>query len=320
MRTILVPTDFSECASHALASACRIACRLDSEIILLHVISGAEGGLPVNGTGQWNETISSEQVPFMMKFLKETKRKMLRLASTPEFRSIRIKDVVETGDVVKTIRAASVKYGAQAIVMGTHGTKGLNDIFMGSTASRVVRDADIPVISIRDGSIRKISNIVFATDFSDEANLVFPFIRSFAEAFGANIHLLKILVDFDISGLNAEKRKGQQFEYENNISYPVQIIHHMRSKEEGIRRFAGMVGADLIAIGTHGRHGLARFFKGSLAEDVVNHAALPVLTVNFHRKLLEQQHRLDEETARAMREAAKGNTIYSMPQSSPIIT
>jgi hypothetical protein len=42
----------------------------------------------------------------------------------------------------------------------------------------------------------------------------------------------------------------------------------------------------MIALGTHGRHGLAHLFRGSVAEDVVSHASLPVLTINFHKKLL----------------------------------
>ena len=42
--------------------------------------------------------------------------------------------------------------------------------------------------------------------------------------------------------------------------------------------YAKNLNADLIAIGTHGRKGLAHFFNGSLSEDLVNHAKRPVLT------------------------------------------
>ncbi|NNE77164.1 MAG: universal stress protein, partial [Pricia sp.] len=50
------------------------------------------------------------------------------------------------------------------------------------------------------------------------------------------------------------------------------------SVEKGIYGYAKETGADLIAIPTHGRSGLAHFFKGSIGEDLANHANLPVMT------------------------------------------
>ena len=48
--------------------------------------------------------------------------------------------------------------------------------------------------------------------------------------------------------------------------------------EDGVLNFALKMGADIIAIPTHGRKGLAHFFEGSVGEDIVNHATLPVIT------------------------------------------
>ena len=48
--------------------------------------------------------------------------------------------------------------------------------------------------------------------------------------------------------------------------------------EDGILNFSNKVGADLIAMPTHGKKGLAHFFEGSVGEDVANHATLPVIT------------------------------------------
>ena len=50
------------------------------------------------------------------------------------------------------------------------------------------------------------------------------------------------------------------------------------SVEKGIINFANTYGADLIAVATHGRTGLAHFFGGSISEDVANHSTLPVMT------------------------------------------
>ena len=48
--------------------------------------------------------------------------------------------------------------------------------------------------------------------------------------------------------------------------------------EKGIIKFSNRIGADLIAISTHGRKGLSHLFEGSVAEDVSNHSMLPVIT------------------------------------------
>ena len=50
------------------------------------------------------------------------------------------------------------------------------------------------------------------------------------------------------------------------------------SIEKGILNFANVIGADLIAVATHGRKGLSHFFEGSVSEDIANHSTLPVMT------------------------------------------
>jgi nucleotide-binding universal stress UspA family protein len=51
-----------------------------------------------------------------------------------------------------------------------------------------------------------------------------------------------------------------------------------KSIEDGILDFSNAVGADLIALITHGRKGLSHVFSGSISEDVSNHSALPIMT------------------------------------------
>jgi nucleotide-binding universal stress UspA family protein len=42
------------------------------------------------------------------------------------------------------------QFGANAIVMGTHGRGGLRRLFMGSVAETVLREATVPVIVVRE--------------------------------------------------------------------------------------------------------------------------------------------------------------------------
>ena len=55
-------------------------------------------------------------------------------------------------------------------------------------------------------------------------------------------------------------------------------IYNDTSIERGILQFAKDINAQLIGMSTHGRKGLSHFFNGSVSEDLVNHANMPVIT------------------------------------------
>lgn len=289
MKTLLVPTDFSECAEHALRYACCIAEKTNSKIILLHVLSSAKPKVSYYdsawmGAG-WAGAKTEAEVPAMMALMKDVKRKMSRLMASQGNRKLFMIDFIEIGKVNKMVNETAEKHRADLIVMGTHGTSGLNEIFIGSNTEHVVRDAEIPVLAVKKGNENpEIKNIVFATDFSNETDLVFPSVKKFADIFDAKIHLVKIM---SASSFRQQQNLKKMFENFRNENQPQKISTHVYyhdQKETGIRHFADAIDADIITLGTHGRHGLARFFKGSIAENLVNHAAIPVLTLNFRKK------------------------------------
>ena len=56
------------------------------------------------------------------------------------------------------------------------------------------------------------------------------------------------------------------------------VFYSDYSIEKGVLNYSAKVGADLIAVSTHGRKGIAHFFEGSISEDIANHSVLPVMT------------------------------------------
>ncbi|MCJ7759080.1 MAG: universal stress protein, partial [Gillisia sp.] len=60
-------------------------------------------------------------------------------------------------------------------------------------------------------------------------------------------------------------------------NYTINIYNDV-TVEEGILNFATSINAELIGISTHGRKGLDHFFNGSISEDLVNHANIPMVT------------------------------------------
>lgn len=81
---------------------------------------------------------------------------------------------------------------------------------------------------------------------------------------------------FSMKVLESAKQKLERLTAELTQCGVTTFNHY--SEEEGIIHFAKNINADLIALSTHGRTGLAHVLAGSIAEDPANHSVIPVLT------------------------------------------
>jgi nucleotide-binding universal stress UspA family protein len=284
MKKILVPVDFSDCSKLAANYASGIARKTSGEIYLLHVLDTAEPDMSLGSTGSWAGSEDVSTVPYMIGRLKRVKTQMQQFITEMNLSGLKVKDAVEVGEPYMKINEAAEKYEADLIAMGTHGVSGMQALLVGSVAEKVVQHANRPVLSIREKSQIPPVNIIFASDFSEEAGRVFDSVKKFASVFGATIHLLNV-TDRDDETTNEESRlRLRAFAMMHHIEdYPFRIFP-AATTEEGVLLFSKEIKADLIAIGTHGRRGLARFFIGSVSEELVNHSFCPVLTVNFKEK------------------------------------
>ncbi|MDB4962808.1 MAG: Universal stress protein UspA [Myxococcales bacterium] len=139
-RTILVATDFSEHADYALEQAAELAAQLDATIHLLHVVTiPALGGpeLPlVHPQVMHDATLAAQRA------LDE------RVASYRDKVSMG-PPRLDVGDARDVIDHAAEELGADLIVVGTHGRRGVRRFLLGSVAESVVRSAPCPVLTIR---------------------------------------------------------------------------------------------------------------------------------------------------------------------------
>jgi len=137
-KLILVPTDFSANAEHALDYACALAQKLGSAVHLVHAIASPPTALQVALTEEILENLVKEHREALDK-LAEARRGIASFGAT----------TVEVGDPRDTIVEAAQKLGADLIVMGTHGRRGLSRVVMGSVAEDVIRRAPCPVLTVR---------------------------------------------------------------------------------------------------------------------------------------------------------------------------
>ncbi|HZR83339.1 MAG TPA: universal stress protein [Candidatus Binatia bacterium] len=144
-RRILVPHDGSEHATRALGFAARIAADGGGKLFLLRAIAPFLGmaELGAEETTPWippEDVVDAE--------LRGLER-VARSAVPPRLRAA-VECRVVIGDAFRCIMDAA--RDADLIVMATHGRTGLDHLVIGSVAEKVVRHADVPVLTIRKGA------------------------------------------------------------------------------------------------------------------------------------------------------------------------
>jgi nucleotide-binding universal stress UspA family protein len=270
MKRILVPTDFSPQAANALKVAALIAQKNKAEIYLEHSLD-----LPAHlATGG-----GSSAKPESIYFIKLANKKFAEVLKRDYLSEIDVHQAIGHGEIYDDVQLTVKDKKIDLIVMGSHGTSGFKEMFIGSNAEKVVRTSKIPVLVIKNEyDIFDIKDFVFATDFSEECRKPFEQAKKFAKDMGAKMHLLFVNApnDFkttaEINSIMSEFLKGNSAEnYTTNIYCDTTV-------EKGILGFATAIGAQLIGMSTHGRKGLSHFFNGSISEDLVNHANMPVIT------------------------------------------
>jgi len=141
---ILVPIDFSHCASAALAHAMSLATQLGASIEALHVAEVPQFKSEPRVAGGGGTTTLREYAINVAKEELET-----FLASFPAADRAKISVKLEAGKPRDAILARAKESKADLIVMGTHGRTGRAHSFAGSVAESVVRMAPCPVLTVR---------------------------------------------------------------------------------------------------------------------------------------------------------------------------
>jgi nucleotide-binding universal stress UspA family protein len=142
LKRILVPTDFSESANHALRYGISFAREYKADLILLHVVET----LSVGYAGDLFPVPMAEVLEEIAGYAKTELAKLVALAKE---RGVEARDVVIQGkppaEIIQYARANSI----DMIVLGTHGRGVLDHALFGSTTERVVRKAPCPVLTCR---------------------------------------------------------------------------------------------------------------------------------------------------------------------------
>jgi nucleotide-binding universal stress UspA family protein len=143
IKTILVPTDFSEPSVLALASAKELARALKASIHLLHVVQD-----PLSQA--WAlESYGSVPADLLPRLEAAAQKDLAKALPESEQATFRAALVTEVGSPFSKIVDYAKTHHVDLIVMGTHGRGVIAHALLGSVAERVVRLAPCPVMTVR---------------------------------------------------------------------------------------------------------------------------------------------------------------------------
>ena len=293
IKKIVVPLDGSELAEGILPHVKEIASRTGAEMVLL---------TSVVDVGVWDATVTAallgKEEELAGAYL-EAKAAELRAAG------FNVRARVLQGPAAEAILGAAREEAASLIAISTHGRSGLSRWIFGSVAGKIVQSTDRPLLIVRPGEKApasvQIRKILVPLDGSDVAEAVLPFVEDLAKAVGAAVVLFNaipplaaypgfetaqpVLVGRVIEEMQDDARKllSRVAKEMEGRGVTASMVVTVALAVDGIIHAAEEIGADLIALGTHGRSGLGRMVLGSVADGVIRRSTVPSLLVNPKR-------------------------------------
>lgn len=141
---VVCPTDFSPTSSRAVDYAGTMADSFGAELVLLHSIPLMDYPLRSFGMSSSIEHIQEELQTRAMESLEVRSKKLKETLP-----NINVRLLVRNGEPHETTLECAKSENADMIVMGTHGYTGITHALLGSSAEKVVRMADCPVLTVR---------------------------------------------------------------------------------------------------------------------------------------------------------------------------
>jgi universal stress protein A len=142
IQKIIVPIDFSDISQRAAQYAESLARALHASLCLVHVQPPA--GLTPHGVARAADPPDAREHCYQA-----ARRRLDDLARRLRSGTLQVATEVRSGATAENITQAAVHYGADLVVMGTHGRTGVAHFLVGSMAERVIRTAPCPVLVLR---------------------------------------------------------------------------------------------------------------------------------------------------------------------------
>ena len=272
MKKIVVAIDFLDCSVNALAHAVSIAERAEADIQMVWV----------NMPDPSKEIFKCD--PDVLLTEVEKRFKELIEDYSPELSKGKMTYKIREGKVYREIVAEADDINADLIIVGTHGSSGFEEFWIGSNANKIVSASGAPIITIRGGIDiqRPLSKIVLPLDSTVETRQKLPFTTELAKIHNAEINILSVYTT-KVSDVRyrVDSYTDQVIEYleEEGVKYTRDAVEADNLTKSTIG-YAERIDANLISIMTEQERTTTNLWLGPFAQQMVNHSPFPVLSIH----------------------------------------
>jgi nucleotide-binding universal stress UspA family protein len=279
MNEFLMATDLSARSDRALERAVMLAREHDARLTIVHVV---------------DEDLPAALAENQQNAAEESIRQHINELTAAD--GLNISTEVIFGRAYIDILEMSEKTEAEMIILGVHREDAFKDMFRGTTAERVIRGSNVPVLLVRDRPNNPYRRIMVGVDLSVFSRRAVEFAFGFMP--GGEFYLVHAYdVPFKgfLYGRDTQKQvsKAHQIQFEKMIEdemaaflgslepkgLMIERVMQEGSAHEVIHRQVKQLKPDLLVVGTHGRTGVAHALLGSVAEDLLSQPPCDVLAV-----------------------------------------
>lgn len=273
MRSILVPTDFSENAKAATTYAVRLAEGIGAKIILLHVYH-----VP-------NPVANSEMVFITPHELEELNSKKLQKAVDEilyENPWLQLEKILCEGFATEEIVLMAKKKNVDLIIMGITGVGYFDQLIIGSNTVSVIQKVNIPVLTVPvNARYKALNKIVLAFDFQEIISKEsFVKLKKVIASFNPHVYILNVVRGGKMIIGGDEAATGVMLE--NSLDGIAHSFHFLENEniEAGIVAFMKEKDADLLLMIPHKHSLLEKLFYYSHTKRMAFHTNSPMLTIH----------------------------------------
>jgi len=261
MKNIVVATDFSAAADNATAYAAQLAQVTGGMLTLVHVYQ-----IPV----------SMNDVPVMMVSAEELRNNaesgLEKTAASirQNFPGLQVQTESRLGDVVDELNEICEGLQPLAIVVGKHGSTGVERLLFGTTATSVIRHAKFPVITVPDTTTQfQLQHIGLASD-GQPIPAQEPVIAAFVQMLGGQLHVVHV-----------QDRNTSEPPYRQILPGLQPQYHNIQDADfrHGIETFLSNNAIDLLVVLPHRHSFIERLFFKTHTTELIEKIDLPIMCI-----------------------------------------
>lgn len=273
---IVVPTDFSDAANNALKIAVAVAQRQGATIHLLHIVQpSAFSSNPEAAAGYFGVETA------LLKMGRESLEQ--QQGDIKANHGIEVKTFCDIGTISVATNVYVKLHHIDMIIMGTHGTTGAKELLLGSNAMVLIKETNVPVLTIPPSfHATTFNKILYPLRLVEGVVEKYDYIKPIIAKNKSAVHLLGI--EQQDMGPEATAKIKQQIETVKNLilTDSLYLSSEVRVAEniaDGILQVAREKEVDLMIINATLDRKWHNFLTGSFAQQIVNYAKIPVLSI-----------------------------------------